>query len=419
VLEIVAIKRKDGGEWALPGGMVDPGESVSVTLKREFGEEALNSFDLEEKQRAVLVKQMDALFSNGKPLYRGYVDDRRNTDNAWMETTCVSIHDESGDLFQLFPLSSGDDAIDVTWIEYSNDLSLYANHVHFLALALHFHQQPEQYEPPMVGGMRSFRVDSVKRTRPTSFAAGPVPPARTDSGSYSENGAAGAAAAPAIDEEAVTEAVIPAGDVPPAIHLGVHAIAVDGMAADFIAHTLTNAVATVAEAGVVDFLVLQQDENPAHIAILEVYRDDSAIAAHGETEHCESWRTNTKDLCTRSKAKWAMLPHGGPNGRLLSASATQSVAVILDLTVQPDRLPSAIAVLQKFIAASTSDDDKNYRALQQQPDWDGNSNVLRVQCLYSSSTSLEKNAAGIDDLLLSLCEMKAAEPVRNTFSVLS
>lgn len=28
--------------WAIPGGMVDPGEYVSTTLKREFMEEALN-----------------------------------------------------------------------------------------------------------------------------------------------------------------------------------------------------------------------------------------------------------------------------------------------------------------------------------------------------------------------------------------
>lgn len=40
---MVAIERHDNKMWAIPGGMVDPGELVSTTLKREFMEEALDS----------------------------------------------------------------------------------------------------------------------------------------------------------------------------------------------------------------------------------------------------------------------------------------------------------------------------------------------------------------------------------------
>ncbi len=39
VLEFVAIKRGDTGEWAIPGGMVEAGDTVSLTLRKEFGEE--------------------------------------------------------------------------------------------------------------------------------------------------------------------------------------------------------------------------------------------------------------------------------------------------------------------------------------------------------------------------------------------
>ena len=35
---------------------------------------------------------IDALFSSGSVVYRGYVDDPRNTDNAWMETTATHCH---------------------------------------------------------------------------------------------------------------------------------------------------------------------------------------------------------------------------------------------------------------------------------------------------------------------------------------
>ena len=36
---IVLIQRRDTGKWALPGGMVDWGEDVSTTIKRELTEE--------------------------------------------------------------------------------------------------------------------------------------------------------------------------------------------------------------------------------------------------------------------------------------------------------------------------------------------------------------------------------------------
>lgn len=51
VLEFVSIQRTDTGEWATPGGMVDPGEQISATLKREFAEEAMNSLDADDEQQ--------------------------------------------------------------------------------------------------------------------------------------------------------------------------------------------------------------------------------------------------------------------------------------------------------------------------------------------------------------------------------
>lgn len=45
ILQFCAIQRRDCGQWAIPGGMVDLGEHVSQTLRREFMEEALNSLE--------------------------------------------------------------------------------------------------------------------------------------------------------------------------------------------------------------------------------------------------------------------------------------------------------------------------------------------------------------------------------------
>ena len=40
-------------------------------------------------------------------IYRGYVDDPRNTDNAWMETIAMNFHDGHGDSVAKFKLHAG------------------------------------------------------------------------------------------------------------------------------------------------------------------------------------------------------------------------------------------------------------------------------------------------------------------------
>ena len=36
-LQVVAVLRKDTGDWALPGGMVDAGETVSAAVRLRLG----------------------------------------------------------------------------------------------------------------------------------------------------------------------------------------------------------------------------------------------------------------------------------------------------------------------------------------------------------------------------------------------
>ncbi|XP_077130113.1 ADP-ribose pyrophosphatase, mitochondrial isoform X2 [Ranitomeya variabilis] len=134
VLQFVSIQRKDCGQWAIPGGMVDPGELVTATLRREFCEEALNSLEScgEEPDTE---QRIQSLFSQEHlPVYRGYVDDPRNTDNAWMETQAVNYHDETGHILDQLALQAGDDAGKVRWVDVSGSCSLYANHAQFLQL---------------------------------------------------------------------------------------------------------------------------------------------------------------------------------------------------------------------------------------------------------------------------------------------
>ncbi len=40
-------------------------------------------------------------------IYRGYVDDPRNTDNSWMESVVVNFHDDTGELVGKLELQAG------------------------------------------------------------------------------------------------------------------------------------------------------------------------------------------------------------------------------------------------------------------------------------------------------------------------
>ena len=49
--------------------MVDAGEQVSATLRREFSEEAMGNLDVSERKE--LRQQLDELFHHGEEIYRG------------------------------------------------------------------------------------------------------------------------------------------------------------------------------------------------------------------------------------------------------------------------------------------------------------------------------------------------------------
>lgn len=127
-LEMIVIQRKDTKEWAIPGGMVEAGQTVSQTLRNEINQEACNNMEPDKAS-----KEIDNILdkNKGKIIYRGYVDDPRNTDTRWMETTAVNYHC-TGKLANAIKLEAGDDAQKVKWLamtDYESDYkNLYASH---------------------------------------------------------------------------------------------------------------------------------------------------------------------------------------------------------------------------------------------------------------------------------------------------
>lgn len=120
-IELLAVQRKDNGQWAIPGGMVDKGEEVSRTLARELREETGVELDM----------------ARGSLTYRGYVDDPRNTDHAWMETTARHLH-LAADIADRMSLRAGDDARAVRWLPLTAQTvgDLYASHCALITAAL-------------------------------------------------------------------------------------------------------------------------------------------------------------------------------------------------------------------------------------------------------------------------------------------
>jgi (4S)-4-hydroxy-5-phosphonooxypentane-2,3-dione isomerase len=91
---------------------------------------------------------------------------------------------------------------------------------------------------------------------------------------------------------------------------------------EFVAATLANAGASLTEPGVLRFDVIQDQADPAHVVLVEVYRDEDAAAAHKETGHYATWRDAVTEMMAepRSSTRFsAIFP--GENGRWATPSS--------------------------------------------------------------------------------------------------
>ncbi|XP_051566552.1 transient receptor potential cation channel subfamily M member 2 [Myxocyprinus asiaticus] len=84
-LEFLAVW-EDGEEcWALPGSSVKPDDPLPQTLQRILGKN--------------MYERIKSELEAAEQVYKGYVDDSKNTDNAWVETTVITVHfDKHGQL---------------------------------------------------------------------------------------------------------------------------------------------------------------------------------------------------------------------------------------------------------------------------------------------------------------------------------
>jgi (4S)-4-hydroxy-5-phosphonooxypentane-2,3-dione isomerase len=76
----------------------------------------------------------------------------------------------------------------------------------------------------------------------------------------------------------------------------VHVRVRPGLVGDFLTAAEVNARASLAEPGVLRFDVLQDQADPAHVVLVEVYRDADASAAHKLTPHYAAWRDSVAEM---------------------------------------------------------------------------------------------------------------------------
>ena len=70
---------------------------------------------------------------------------------------------------------------------------------------------------------------------------------------------------------------------------------------DFLAATVINARASLAEPGVLRFDVIQDQADPARVVLVEVYRDEQASQAHKLTPHYTTWRDSVAEMMAKPR----------------------------------------------------------------------------------------------------------------------
>nr|DBA32338.1 TPA: hypothetical protein GDO54_000138 [Pyxicephalus adspersus] len=115
MLEVLVVRRRENELWSLPGGTLDPGQRVPIEFQALL--------------KKTYLREFLALLDSGTEVFHGYLDDPRNTDNAWIETQAINVHlgtKESLDTF-LQNLKESDHEITLRWQLLDHKIPLYAN----------------------------------------------------------------------------------------------------------------------------------------------------------------------------------------------------------------------------------------------------------------------------------------------------
>ncbi|XP_043916229.1 transient receptor potential cation channel subfamily M member 2-like [Protopterus annectens] len=130
MLEFLSVKRAASEHSSLPGGILEPGEKFPRRFKQIFNITLREEID-------------EKLKCGGQEVYKGYIDDGRNTDNAWIETTAINIHfdidDELIESFNQVCLQTATSDTIVTWLLVDQNISVHDSHKPILQMVATFY----------------------------------------------------------------------------------------------------------------------------------------------------------------------------------------------------------------------------------------------------------------------------------------
>lgn len=117
VLELVVIKKHETGDWSIPRVVVNDIDTGILPIRIAMVHGRVNMIGVE-------LSMFEEPLMNGEPIYQGYIDDPRNTDNAWVERQCLNFHDDDGSVFDKYTLQSDEKKDRVEWISLTADLKI-------------------------------------------------------------------------------------------------------------------------------------------------------------------------------------------------------------------------------------------------------------------------------------------------------
>ncbi|XP_057302958.1 transient receptor potential cation channel subfamily M member 1-like [Hydractinia symbiolongicarpus] len=143
-MEVLVIER-DIEEFYLPSDMVTesnkPIDQLPRILRELFNSRTLRDHQVSDKRIFSTMAALNAVIRNRIEVFRGYLDDQRNTDNAWIETSVYNyMSDDRGNSFTAFFIPEEKaQKLHLKWVDMNENTPLMNDRIAYLEFVAKIH----------------------------------------------------------------------------------------------------------------------------------------------------------------------------------------------------------------------------------------------------------------------------------------